>query len=103
MAPVPWWPPEPLEHAGAGVDIGPLTDPLDLLGAWDGADLAIVVDAVRSGAAPGTLRVVDLAGGDGAATPLADPPPARTGSGWPASSVWPTRSATPRGGWSWSG
>ena len=58
-----------VEHAGVGRDIGPLTDPLDLLGAWDGADLAIIVDAVRSGAAPGTLRVVDLAGGDGAATP----------------------------------
>jgi len=52
-----------VEEAGVGNDIGPLTDPLDLLGAWDGADLAIVVDAVRSGEAPGTLRVVDLAAG----------------------------------------
>jgi hydrogenase maturation protease len=39
-----------------------MTDPLDLLGTWDGADLAIVVDAIRSGAAPGTLTIVDLAG-----------------------------------------
>ena len=51
-----------IEEAGIGSDIGPLADPLDLLGAWDGADLAIVVDAVRSGAAPGTLRVLDLGG-----------------------------------------
>ncbi len=58
-----------VEEAGVGRDIGPLTDPLDLLGAWDGADLAIVVDAVRSGSAPGTLRVMDLAGGVGAETP----------------------------------
>ena len=58
-----------VEHAGVGCDIGPMTDPLDLLGAWDGADLAIIVDAVRSGAAPGTVRVVDLAAFDGAATP----------------------------------
>jgi hydrogenase maturation protease len=45
----------------ATLDIGPIVDPLDLLGRWDGADLAIVIDAVRSGAAPGTVRVVDLA------------------------------------------
>jgi aldose 1-epimerase len=36
---------------------GPLGEPLDLLGSWDGADLAIVVDAVRSGAPPGTLTL----------------------------------------------
>jgi len=41
-------------------DVGPLADPLDLLGRWDGADLAIVIDAVRSGAVPGTVRVLDL-------------------------------------------
>jgi len=53
-------------EAGNGRNIGPVTDPLDLLGAWDGADLAIVVDAVRSGVAPGTLRVLELtAGGSG--------------------------------------
>ncbi len=53
-----------VDVAGTGSDIGPMTDPLDLLGAWDGADLAIVVDAIRSGAVPGTLCVVDLSGGD---------------------------------------
>jgi hydrogenase maturation protease len=58
-----------VEEAGVGSDIGPLTDPLDLLGAWDDADLAIVVDAVRSGSAPGTLRVVDLWGGTDADAP----------------------------------
>jgi hydrogenase maturation protease len=43
-------------------DIGPIAEPLDLLGRWDGADLAIVVDAVRSGADPGTITLVEVAG-----------------------------------------
>lgn len=42
-------------------DIGPIVDPLDLLGQWDDADLAVVIDAVCSGGRPGTVRVVDLA------------------------------------------
>ena len=46
-------------HARADV-IGPLASPLDLLGAWDGADLAIVVDAVGGGEEPGKLHVVDM-------------------------------------------
>jgi hydrogenase maturation protease len=41
-------------------DVGPLEEPLDLLGRFDGADLAIVIDAVRSGAPIGTVRVVDV-------------------------------------------
>ncbi|MGP8060437.1 MAG: hydrogenase maturation protease [Acidimicrobiales bacterium] len=41
-------------------NLGPLADPLDLLGLWDGAALAVVVDAVRSGAEPGTVRLIDL-------------------------------------------
>lgn len=50
-------------------DVGPAVDPLDLLGRWDHARLAVVVDAVRTGADPGTVRVLDLgalrpAGGD---------------------------------------
>ncbi len=49
-----------LEELGAGRDVGPLVDPLDLLGRWDGAELVVVVDAVRSGAAPGTIRLVEL-------------------------------------------
>ncbi len=44
----------------AARDVGPLEDPLDLLGVWDGADLVVVVDAVRSGAPVGTLRVLEL-------------------------------------------
>ncbi|MGO9560329.1 MAG: hydrogenase maturation protease [Acidimicrobiales bacterium] len=40
--------------------VGPFADPLDLLGHWDGADLAVVIDAVRSGAAPGAISVVEL-------------------------------------------
>ena len=45
---------------GDALDIGPVVDPLDLLGRWDDADLAIVVDAVHSGASPGTLRLIEL-------------------------------------------
>ncbi|HEY5109058.1 MAG TPA: hydrogenase maturation protease [Acidimicrobiales bacterium] len=41
-------------------DVGPVVDPLDLLGRWDDADLAVVVDALRSGADPGTLRTIEL-------------------------------------------
>jgi hydrogenase maturation protease len=37
---------------------------LDLLGLWDGVDLAIVADAARSGADPGTILLTDLGGGD---------------------------------------
>ena len=40
--------------------IGPIVDPLDLLGRWDGADLAVVIDAMRSGAPPGTVRMFEL-------------------------------------------
>ncbi len=49
--------------AGAGRDIGPIGDPLELLGRWDDADLAVVIDAVRSGATPGTILLVELAVG----------------------------------------
>jgi hydrogenase maturation protease len=42
-------------------DLGPRVDPLDLLGVWDGSDLAIVIDATRGGGAPGEVQVVDLA------------------------------------------
>jgi hydrogenase maturation protease len=41
-------------------DLGPVDDPLDLLGRWDGCDLAVVVDAVSSGAPPGTIHVLDV-------------------------------------------
>lgn len=50
-------------HAARAVgmcDAGPAVDPLDLLGRWDHARLAVVVDALRSGADPGTIRIVDL-------------------------------------------
>ena len=52
---------ELLAGANCGVrDVGPLEEPLDLLGRFDGADLAIVIDAVRSGAPIGTVRVLDV-------------------------------------------
>jgi hydrogenase maturation protease len=40
--------------------VGPLSDPLDLLGEWSGADLVIVVDAVQSGAPVGTLQTIEI-------------------------------------------
>jgi hydrogenase maturation protease len=45
---------------GGVTNLGTIADPFDLLGLWDGADLAVVVDAVRSGAKPGTVRLVEL-------------------------------------------
>lgn len=42
------------------VDVGPLGEPLDLLGRWDGVELAVVVDALRSEEPPGTVRVLEL-------------------------------------------
>lgn len=50
---------------GASADcavIAGLADPFDLLGQWDGADLAVVVDATRSGLAPGTISRIELDG-----------------------------------------
>ncbi len=47
-------------RAGDAEVLGPLASPLDLLGAWDGAGLAIVVDAVDTGAEPGELLVVEV-------------------------------------------
>lgn len=49
-----------VDRAQRLVNVGPRVDPLDLLGCWDDADLAIVIDATRSGQAPGTVQVVDL-------------------------------------------
>lgn len=46
--------------AGTGVCV--VADPLELIGRWDGVRLAVVADAMRSGAPPGTVTVVDLDG-----------------------------------------
>jgi hydrogenase maturation protease len=40
--------------------IRPLSEPWDLLGLWDEAALAVVVDATHSGAVSGTVTVTDL-------------------------------------------
>ena len=37
-----------------------MSDPLDLLGRWNNAELAVVVDATRSGLPPGSIRVIDV-------------------------------------------
>ena len=48
----------------AGVPVLDCADePTRLLGVWDGLDTVVVVDAVRSGAAPGTLHRVEAADG----------------------------------------
>ncbi|MDE3085204.1 MAG: hydrogenase maturation protease [Acidobacteriota bacterium] len=44
------------------VDVGPVVDPLDLLGRWDDSDLVVVVDAVRAELPAGTVVVEALAG-----------------------------------------
>jgi hydrogenase maturation protease len=49
-----------VDRARGVVNVGPRVDPLDLLGCWDNADLAIVIDATRSDQTPGTVQVVDL-------------------------------------------
>ncbi|MGO9342677.1 MAG: hydrogenase maturation protease [Acidimicrobiales bacterium] len=41
-------------------DIGPVVDPLDLLGRWDRAEMVVVVDAIRSPDPPGTIQLVEL-------------------------------------------
>jgi hydrogenase maturation protease len=39
-----------------------LDDPLELIDAWDGAELAVVVDAVVSTARPGTVHQMEISG-----------------------------------------
>lgn len=41
-------------------DVRHVGDPLELLGCWDGADLAVVIDATRSGGIAGSIRCVEL-------------------------------------------
>ncbi len=56
------------------IRLGPIGEPLDLLGLWDGADLVVVVDAVRSGAPPGTVQLIELSEGVGAGSAPSGPP-----------------------------
>lgn len=52
-------------------------EPSRIVDAWAGAGLAIVVDAARSGATPGSVRRVEVAGGDRVERWMAvGPPPA---------------------------
>jgi hydrogenase maturation protease len=67
-----------LTGALPGVRVVEHEDPTTLMDLWDGTDLVVIVDAVRSGHRPGTLVVVE-AGGD--AGPLPAEPWAPTGRG----------------------
>lgn len=61
-----------------GVTVVEHEDPTGLIDLWSGTDLAVVVDAVCSGASPGTLLVMEAGAG---ADPLAEQSWARTGRG----------------------
>lgn len=50
------------ERLSGVTDIGPVGEPLDLLGKWDDAELAVIIDTVRSGRAPGTIQIFELDG-----------------------------------------
>ncbi len=41
-------------------NIGPISEPLDLIGKFDNAKLAILVDAMRSSSPPGTIKIFDM-------------------------------------------
>lgn len=47
-------------QSGTALDVGPLSEPLDLLGHWNDVELVVVIDAVRSGAPAGTVHVVEI-------------------------------------------
>ncbi|MGA2293825.1 MAG: hydrogenase maturation protease [Acidimicrobiales bacterium] len=47
-------------QASLSHNVGPLSDPLDLLGVWNNADLVVVVDAVSSGAPTGSVQTLEL-------------------------------------------
>ena len=66
------------ERGVPGVRVLTHEDPTGLLDLWADADLVVVVDAVRSGATPGTLVVLEAGPQSGA---LADRAWARTGRG----------------------
>lgn len=48
------------QESDTALDVGPLSEPLDLLGHWNDVELVIVIDAVRSGASAGTVHVVEI-------------------------------------------
>jgi hydrogenase maturation protease len=59
-----------------------------LVDAWTGAGLAVVVDAVRSAAPPGTVHVVEVATGSDAGEPRAGgPEPGEGARGLPSSAA----------------
>ncbi|MCL5047224.1 MAG: hydrogenase maturation protease [Firmicutes bacterium] len=41
-------------------NIGPISEPLDLIEQFEGVKLAILIDAMKSGEPPGTIRIFDV-------------------------------------------
>ena len=58
------------ERCGPEVEVVESDQPADLMHLWVGRALVVVVDAVRSGAPPGTIQVLHL--GAGKASPMQD-------------------------------
>ena len=58
------------DRCGPEVEVVESDQPADLMHVWSGRALVVVVDAVRSGAPPGTIRVFDLGADD--ASPVQD-------------------------------
>lgn len=52
--------PNPSSSEGEGIEVRELEgEPVDLIEAWEGAELALVADAVSSGATPGEVHRID--------------------------------------------
>ncbi len=62
----------------AGVRVAVHEDPTDLIHLWESADLAVVIDAVMSGRAPGEICLSEVGRGQG---PLPESSWAKTGRG----------------------
>lgn len=68
-----------IAHLGlVGVRVSAHEDPTDLIHLWEGVDVAVVIDAVMSGHAPGEIVLCEVGRGEG---PLPESCWAKTGRG----------------------
>jgi len=51
-------------RCGTRADVAESEQPADLMDVWSGRELVVIVDAVRSGASPGTIHVLHLGADD---------------------------------------